>query len=580
MTPTPKLDVPSQSRAQLEFCDATPEGISDWVANLSASNGVEASLRLYDGIVALNQLQCDPVKRFQMLEELRGPIYARSALLSGTYLEGPLALSTDGQQHADRVQALQNQLAIGYRIVVADSARAAAGHGLDSGALEQAMANAIHRAMSDIGRAILHSSQLYATPPKGLWLELHRMYRFAETEELLDMGVPDPHNRLTEVTSVGNAYLRALLLGCADTNTMRRDALTHLLHALEIWGSYVVLEPDDGNSLFVVDLEADAPPTYRVRENGERGDTSRSLDMHALVASLNAHLEGEEPAIPVPESITPEVARRAVRAWGGRTGRKFKRNPASGALDVCVGLKSAHYHVAGETDFGTLLGRTAADALNPFLRFTDSDPVGQSSARGRESDVESSNTEMAPDAEGERHPVGAYPCFTAQMVDTSPGGYCIRWSSEVPANLQVGELLAVREEGDLEWAIAVVRRIRNPSQEGVLTGIELLAPRAFAVGARAIRKKGGATDYLRALLLPEVHAIGQPAMLVTPKLPFQARQKVQINQDGDVLTARLAESTGGSASFNQFAFRLLAEAPLADDKDADDHNGLSIDFDH
>jgi hypothetical protein len=69
-------------------------------------------------------------------------------------------------------------------------------------------------------------------------------------------------------------------------------------------------------------------------------------------------------------------------------------------------------------------------------------------------------------------------------------------------------------------------------------------------------------------------------MLVTPKLPFQARQKVQINQDGDVLTARLAESTGGSASFNQFAFRLLAEAPLADDKDADDHNGLSIDFDH
>ncbi len=52
-------------------------------------------------------------------------------------------------------------------------------------------------------------------------------------------------------------------------------------------------------------------------------------------------------------------------------------------------------------------------------------------------------------------------------------------------------------------------------------GIELLAPRAIPIAVRMLQKKGNNTDYHRAVLLPALEAIGQPAMLITPRLPYQ-----------------------------------------------------------
>ena len=114
----------------------------------------------------------------------------------------------------------------------------------------------------------------------------------------------------------------------------------------------------------------------------------------------------------------------------------------------------------------------------------------------------------------------------------------------------------IRETDDARWCIAVVRWIR-PSATGAITGIELLAPRAIPVAARLIKKKGGPRDYTRALLLPALKAIDQPSMLVTPRLPYQAGQKVHIQRQGIQTTAQLADEVIKTESFNQFTFRML-----------------------
>ncbi|MFV2091053.1 MAG: molecular chaperone, partial [Pseudomonadales bacterium] len=140
--------------------------------------------------------------------------------------------------------------------------------------------------------------------------------------------------------------------------------------------------------------------------------------------------------------------------------------------------------------------------------------------------------------------------------DTSPGGYRLRWNEPLPANVETGELLAMRDETDPRWCIAVIRWIRQDA-EGPDMGIELLAPQATPMAARVVQKKGGPTEYTRAFLLPEIDLLGQPASLITPLLPFQTGQKIHLTEHGTQTTAQLGECLLKTESFNQFTFRVL-----------------------
>jgi len=92
-------------------------------------------------------------------------------------------------------------------------------------------------------------------------------------------------------------------------------------------------------------------------------------------------------------------------------------------------------------------------------------------------------------------------------------------------------------------------------------GVELIAPKAEACGTQAIHKKGGATEYMRTLMLPELRAIGQPATLITPNITFHIGYKVNINENGHISKGQLIKQVTSTASFAQFQFKMLVPAP-------------------
>ena len=75
-----------------------------------------------------------------------------------------------------------------------------------------------------------------------------------------------------------------------------------------------------------------------------------------------------------------------------------------------------------------------------------------------------------------------------------------------------------------------------------------------------LRKAEQPSQYLRALLLPEIRVISRPATLITPRLPFQESHKVVINLSGDETRAILSRKQTSTASFSQFEYRVLGEA--------------------
>ncbi len=131
----------------------------------------------------------------------------------------------------------------------------------------------------------------------------------------------------------------------------------------------------------------------------------------------------------------------------------------------------------------------------------------------------------------------------------------MHWEGTVPTSIQAGELLGIQEHGVRHWSIGVIRWIRHLRDQGTQLGIELLAPRAEVGAARLLQKTGSNGPFMRALLLPAIKAIAQPATLLLPRIPFRTGNKVELLypdlQGRHQLTKRLASTS----SFSQFQFR-------------------------
>ena len=132
------------------------------------------------------------------------------------------------RQVANLCQALQNHLAVGYKLIIA---RVLARSGKDR---DQLLAVSLQRASHSLCSPLIRASQLYCPVPEGLWLELHQLYQIACEQRLQRQVIRDPLARHTQGLSTEQTYVTALLLGCARTNQMRQNGIARLAEALEL----------------------------------------------------------------------------------------------------------------------------------------------------------------------------------------------------------------------------------------------------------------------------------------------------------------------------------------------------------
>ncbi len=559
------LIVPDSTFAGLSMCETNPAALADWVARLPMAHTSEAAQQLLKGATELARVSAAPDVRFNCLETIRPPAHYICARLDRT----AAGASTAGEDHAQLAQSLQRELVLGYKAVVRDAF--ASTDPTDS--TKDLLAHAIHRVMSELSGALLRTYGFYTDAPPRAWYELNRLYQLAEKTGVATNSYADEQNQPAGVLTIADAYLRIALLAVAKPNQLRRKDLSAVYNALDQWTPWITIGAPADDTMFVVDLDADSPPGYR-EFGSHTGGASRGIRTDVLVYELEAYLADMECDVPVPDFVGPELMRHLAHAWGAMKQRSFRRSRSSGPMKICVGLRTLHYYISGGVEFADQLGTTEAllrRELNPFIYDNQRPGTGPSP----KSDV----WDDAFDLRGSRIPVNpniddpsrillnarrpqrrdstetSYPCYDTEIIDTSPSGYCVRWP-RLPNQLQAGELLAIRERDDARWCIAVSRWIRN-SDEASLMGIELLAPRGIPIALRMLQKKGSNSDYHRAVLLPALDAIGQPAMLIAPRLPYHESQKVLLRRHGVQATGQLMRRAQMTESFIQFTFRML-----------------------
>jgi hypothetical protein len=558
------LSAPTPSQTRLSFCEATPRDLKRWIADLPKANIGETARLLYQALGELNLLLTPSDNRLNLLELIRPEVYFVCQHLERHFLHQAIMLDERSRKISNLCQALQSHLAIGYKQIVL---RIAPKYSNDRAAL---VSTALQRAAHAFKGQLLRATQLYSSPPEHLWFELHQLYRSAAELQLQHRRVHDDLASLTTELSLEQTYIAALLLGSARCNQLRQNQIARLAEVLEPWSALLKLHPASPDAgLLAISSELDAGPRYRNMFRSEQQRGLLGFDPQPLVNVIEAHLLHQDAStpLPVPAGMSFDTLQHLHAAWGQAAERSFQRTVGQGNLTVCVGMSALHFYLGGERSFSDMLKHPGARAAN----FSNVVAKGEKDSWSQAFDAAPQNNEQflpyeeiqydhLVEDESSTDAAPHYPTYALPVINHSPGGYCLAWPNEVPAELQAGEMLGIQDSVSLGWSIAVIRWIRQVRGGGTQMGIELVAPHAQPCGLQLVRSRDDHSQYLRGLLLPEISAIDVPATLLAPRLPFQEGNKVMINTLGEEHRAGLDRRVASTHSFNQFAYRSLEAA--------------------
>lgn len=556
------ITVSEQTLTSLSFADHTSVAIKQWVKELPMVNIGETSRQLYQAIIELNKLIMAPNIRSQLLEIIRQPIHYACQELSKHFLNQSIVLTEKQQKIANLTQALQIHLSNGYKAVMVDTM-----HNISDDITKQIFACAAHRMISEYGCVLLRANQLYISPPKDIWIDIHRVFKFSETIGLLNHIITDNENKHQVDTRIDQAYKQNLLLSCCRPNQLRQTDIQLVYEAFEIWSDYVEVGAEySANAVFIINMGQDLPPRYRSLLPSSLTEHYYGFDTAELVDRLTEHLSSLQQKqgngsshLTLPKGLSEVLLNHLNQAFGILTKRTFKRIANQDSLNLCIGLSASHFYASGEVEFHTqMLHRNASNIEsdeNIFLTQTR-----------RQNDVWAGTYDTGGHTARQSTPLGAdisfdrrvskkdeiYPQYVIPLINTSPGGYCLQWKGEVPKNIQAGELISLREATSQPWSIAAIRWVRHIKKKGTQIGIELLAPGAQPCGVQLLPRTGVPSEYLRGILLPELGSIGQPATLITPRLPFQSGHKVSIRLSETESKCLLEQRVSATGSFSQF----------------------------
>lgn len=560
-------DVAERRVPKPEDFNTDPRAVRAWVAALPLANFSATARMLVDALRALNGLRIAPAERFEVLEILRGPVVQLAALVDKQILGASFPLPAQRAELGVVSQEFQNQLALGYRMIVHDYC-APAGHVPMLRGKQVALAAT--RALVHAGARLHKAYLLYRTPAVGAWQQLHDTYRFIASVNLESRAVEDAV--VGGATCARTAYIHALLLALANPY---RHSQRELMEAIALTGIFAGQcelgnAPSHGKLSHVVDTNSDHGPGYLPEERNEVSAGVLYLDISALLGHIEGQVSRLPPGIRLvtfklrggsPVQVDIDLAHRLVDGWTSDGTRTDVRLTGGYALSSVIGLHDLHYVLSGNEDFESFLRRIRGS----MIQLSDQD---SGATWGRNA----------------AEPMRTQP-IRMTVVDQSFGGYRVYWERGNPGEtvkVKVGELVGMAwPDGDSapqDWMVGVIRWMRIDDDGRVHAGINLMARRSLAIGVNAVNSDGMAQRDHRGILLSPMRSEEAAiySSMLTPGLFERDAQALRLTLPADanrwpssacglsVTGAGLMESAGAYLRFALPPLELPEELPAQD----------------
>ncbi|MDA9003917.1 hypothetical protein N9J26_00335 [bacterium] len=505
------LRLPEQTLDKLSFSSHKPARLIDWAETLPLTNVNQCSVILYKAMPEICLLKATAELRFELLEIMRPLIDQCTRHLAGEFLNQPVIMPEKIMKMAVIAQSLQRHLNEGYMLCVQQW--------LKSGKKipPQPLCDALYRAINGTSLRLLRSYQLYLPRPPGFWRRLHNLYQLSLDLGLSDCPVKDSLLKQHASSTCEMAYLRTLVLAASGTNQLRQNDLQALYDGLESWSRMVKMESifsQEEDHLFWVMVDSDEGPFYKHRLKGAPDPSTMALDFSVLLNSLS------QETIHMP--LKPSLMNQVAEHWQKNLRRSEERHNTNNIVDICPGLTTVHRMLLGNQTFEEFL----QNRLDPDEVDWGGDP----------------NQGLKP------APV-SNPTATAITSDVSDRGLCLQWAKDIPAGIKVGEAIGIRNSGQADWQLGIVRWVRRHHQLGY-AGVLLLSDAVQPSAASTTFEDGTNSPYFRTLLFDN-------STLVTPAVPFSSGQKVRIRHMGQQSRATLSHMTLSSGTISLFSIQAI-----------------------
>jgi cyclic-di-GMP-binding protein len=358
-----------------------------------------------------------------------------------------LPISTNTRRAVKSMQeALETLASLGLETVESPDSQLGKGPGTPSDL-------ALWRIFEALAQHLMLANLIAAPASQGTWHSLHRTYVCAR-RHLAEGNKPTGTH-----LDLQTLYARTLICGSISPAALSAHewAFLHRFVAQTHSPLEVTDTADADSSAFTLwaSPDQDLPPTLLERRPPGEDMFAFFVNCHGIVSEVELAMHQLAANRLLPDFLPKDTSARTARVALGRLHgqlslakkRRFPRRRQAYRSTLCIGF----------------------DEICKLLR------------TGIESDV-----------------------LTAWMiVNESPGGYAAMHLAGRPRKVQVGDLVALRRDGDTRWSISVIRWALSENPEHLELGLEELSPRAIS----------------GCIATPGRHSENQPLALLLPALP-------------------------------------------------------------
>lgn len=531
-----KFSVPSPAGDEGVSTETRLKAVQSWVSALPLADTVPATQALHTAVYSLNRIRLAAEERFRLLELYRAPMLRLLDDLEQDYLKAALPLPEKAREAARLSRELLIEFGYGYKLILLEKTDRFF-------ASKKQLAVHLHRAIGTLADTLTLSYKTYTPTPAGVWHEIHQIFHYAQHFSLED--TPVEASRRAKVSTIGMVYKQTLLLALADPYRLQPGEVEQILALVQKHHNTVFVFPYSdqltGAGLFLVRSDTDRPPkSLSAVEAGQVTPVDKVLSAANLAYSLgeiagrlDAGMTLNQLGVPSyvdPETVAP-LCRRLQKIWSVPPKRTFNRSASGAHVEVCIGVANIAEVMLGSLHVAEPATAGAPPHFSDQLDFRR--PHADAAALVRQWDI----------------------------LNQSAGGLALKRSAGEGISIAVGEVVAVRFDGNQPWAIGAVRWVYSEDANGLQFGMQMLGPHAECVSVtpatsqRAARRSPG-------LRLPELPTMRRPATLLVPHGIYADSDYIVETAAGSerVRATKLVEQT---QAFDAFAFRSL-DGPAAD----------------
>jgi len=585
------LHIPAQDLLDIESLEPSPTSLTDWLDKLHSADIEKSAGQVLDVVRKYNRCQIIPAIRYQSLVSLLSIIDEYKIALKGRIRGNPFPLAEKYQKKSELIQNLMQELARGFKIIVADVADDEKNHKVN----EKIIIRSIFFAVHYLSETLLAKYLAYTPESDNLWGEINCLYKYAEEKSYHDKEVDLKGISYIKLNTIVKLFKKIILLHIVDPFHLMEGEASKVYFLLDEWVKYCQVIPFDGpESLtgnFYVDLNSGGPPKFAASDMEHNPQLGGVLILNKLLSHLDHllihHRQSEataEASLTLKDRMYRDMLMRLKYIWSGNLERISSRQPDSDGILLATGLTTSHHFISNEEPFaperdeirfykpeGVKKGLSLMPVEEqPWLLDSIEEKLesGVVTPRTSKFDIECADIDAwekiySTNARARLLLDSKEPDFTAQIWqqhDTSRGGMGLVRVNPCGIRVWVGDLVAYKFTAhDLQdWFVGTIRWLRDIKPDKLELGVMIITESAQPVAVRAIGGIGKGGEYFRSLLVNKMINKNKndqsKKTLIVPANIFDVGTEMVFSMKKNISYVRLTQIIETTNTFSQFEY--------------------------